>query len=405
IHFTMIWYKIHRTSRSAVRKLDYSARCYSYLINDKRKINHNEACFIFPYKFNHVKKSNCKSNYPFFNPHCGYHALSIKNDKKYEMQILHVCSDPLGKVTNTRHLSLEWLDSLTAAQSGWFQGLARSAAVENVMGSLQAFHDMSHLPWWASIIISTVVLRTTLTLPLSIYQEYILAKVTNLRPKMDKLVIELKRETAFAIKKFGWTEKKARIMYNKSAKKIWDGLIVEENCHPAKAAILVVFQIPLWVSISLSLRNMASMMPHQDTAAQILFMEMSTGGFGWIPNLTEVDHSLVIPVAFGLTNLILTETFVLLRLQEQSKIKKISTNFFRVLSIAMIPIAASVPSCVSLYWLTSSTCALVQRLILLSPMIRHKVGIPYSPLDISHPYQHLWNKLKERRTPFSKEKT
>lgn len=48
------------------------------------------------------------------------------------------------------------------------------------------------------------------------FQNYILAKVENLKPEMDKLVKELKRETAIAIRKLGWDEKHARIMFNRS---------------------------------------------------------------------------------------------------------------------------------------------------------------------------------------------
>lgn len=36
-------------------------------------------------------------------------------------------------------------------------------------------------------------------------------------------------------------------------------------------------------------------------------MELSTGGVAWIPNLTDVDHSLILPVLMGVTNLVITE--------------------------------------------------------------------------------------------------
>lgn len=45
------------------------------------------------------------------------------------------------------------------------------------------------------------------------------------------------------------------------------------------------------------------MLPYQDVQAQIKFAELSVGGFGWIPNLTEVDSSLILPITFGLLNL------------------------------------------------------------------------------------------------------
>ena len=45
------------------------------------------------------------------------------------------------------------------------------------------------------------------------------------------------------------------------------------------------------------------MLPNQDFHAQLTFTELSVGGFGWIPNLVEVDSSLILPVCFGLLNL------------------------------------------------------------------------------------------------------
>lgn len=47
-------------------------------------------------------------------------------------------------------------------------------------------------------------------------------------------------------------------------------------------------------------------------AAQVLFLEFSTGGFGWIPNLTDVDHSLILPIAMGIINIIITEVWLAL---------------------------------------------------------------------------------------------
>lgn len=49
------------------------------------------------------------------------------------------------------------------------------------------------------------------------------------------------------------------------------------------------------------------MLPHSDVNAQVTFMELSLGGFGWIPNLTEVDSSFILPVTLGLINLTIIE--------------------------------------------------------------------------------------------------
>ncbi|XP_050701131.1 cytochrome c oxidase assembly protein COX18, mitochondrial-like isoform X1 [Eriocheir sinensis] len=296
-----------------------------------------------------------------------------------------------------RHLSLAWVDSLALKQAGWFRALGESQFVASLMEGLQAIHDYSHLPWWSSIILSTILMRAALTFPLAVYQKYIFTKLENLKPEMNRLVKELKGETAFAIKKFNWDETHARRMFNLSAKRIWKELIVRENCHPFKATALLWVQIPLWICMSVSFRNMASMMPLQDAAAQILFLELSTGGIAWIPNLTDVDHSLILPVAMGLINLVITEVNVLSRKQEtSSRIQKIATNFFRVISVAMIPIAAIVPSCVVLYWVTSSAYGLAQNLALMHPGLQRVLRLPPVTSQPPNPYQYMWSNLLKK---------
>lgn len=42
-------------------------------------------------------------------------------------------------------------------------------------------------------------------------------------------------------------------------------------------------------------------------AALVTYMELSVGGFGWIPNLLVPDESLILPVALGLINLAIVE--------------------------------------------------------------------------------------------------
>lgn len=87
-------------------------------------------------------------------------------------------------------------------------------------------------------------------------------------------------------------------------------MIVRDNCHPLKAGVLLLFQIPTWVCFSISLRNLAYMLPLHDTSAEITFLELSVGGFGWIPNLIAADSTFVLPIILGLTNLAIIEVSI-----------------------------------------------------------------------------------------------
>lgn len=188
-------------------------------------------------------------------------------------------------------------------QNFW-SSVSASAPVTSMQEAITQLHDVSGLPWWSTLIVSTVLLRGVITFPLSIYQAKILAKVEQISGEMPAIVKELKVETFHAIKKFNWTESQARVMYNRSLKKQWNNLVIRENCHPAKATIVILFQVPLWITQSWAIRNLINLQPDPTSIqAQIIASEMMFGGFGWIPNLTEVDHSLILPVMLGIINL------------------------------------------------------------------------------------------------------
>ena len=76
------------------------------------------------------------------------------------------------------------------------------------------------------------------------------------------------------------------------------------------------------------------------------------------------------------------------------------SNVFRLLSIAMVPIAAMVPSAVSCYWAASGITAIAVNLTLLSPKVQEIVRIPRLPESSSTPYKDLLNNKRERTNNF-----
>lgn len=66
---------------------------------------------------------------------------------------------------------------------GWYEALASSAPVRGAEELLLGAHSAVGLPWWGSILLTTVALRGAVTLPLAAYQHYILAKVRGAEPR------------------------------------------------------------------------------------------------------------------------------------------------------------------------------------------------------------------------------
>ncbi|XP_030380261.1 cytochrome c oxidase assembly protein COX18, mitochondrial [Scaptodrosophila lebanonensis] len=280
---------------------------------------------------------------------------------------------------------------------GFWQTLSNSTPVAYMQDAVTQIHDYSGLPWWASIVLSTFIFRSAVTLPLTIYQHKITARLEKITMEMPAIVEELKREAAIAKQKFKWSEKHTQIIFRRSIKKQWQKLIVRDNCHPMKTIIVLWGQMPLWIFQSVALRNLVYMLPDPTTLkAQIIATELTIGGFGWIPNLTVVDSSYILPVALGLINLGIIELQSMSRARKPTRLQNNATNVFRVLSIVMVPVACTVPSALCVYWVASSSFGLAQNLLLLSPEVRRAVGIPKTETELQQPYAQIWHKIQER---------
>ncbi|TDG48034.1 hypothetical protein AWZ03_005451 [Drosophila navojoa] len=306
---------------------------------------------------------------------------------------------------HTRYASTEVAAAATAAAQlsnasgmvGFWQTLSNSTPVAYVQDALIQIHDYSGLPWWSAIVLSTFLFRSVVTLPLTIYQHRITARIEGIALEMPAIVEELKREAAMAKQKFKWSEKQTAVVYRRSIKKQWQKLIIRDNCHPMKTIIVLWGQIPLWICQSVALRNLVYMLPDPTSLkAQIAATELTIGGFGWIPNLTVVDGSYILPVALGLINLAIIEVQTMTRTRPQTRLQNIANNVFRGLSVLMVPIACTVPSALCVYWVASSSFGLAQNLLLLSPEVRRAVGIPKTQTELEQPYDQLWLKIQKR---------
>lgn len=137
----------------------------------------------------------------------------------------HCCYNPKVRLTVVKNAPRNFsfysaIQSLAETQASFFKTLSESAPVGHFQNMLLTVHDYTGLPWWATIIGTTVVLRSAITLPLAIHQHYILAKVENLNMEMVEISEELKKEMAVAIPLYKWDEKTAKMHYRRSVIKI-----------------------------------------------------------------------------------------------------------------------------------------------------------------------------------------
>lgn len=152
-------------------------------------------------------------------------------------------------------------------------GLGGYSPIGLIQSSMEWIHVHTGLPWWASIITCTVILRTAL-LPIAVKMQANTARMNNIRPETEKLMAKIKHHNRFG-------QHNLTAMANK---KLLD-LYREHNCSPLKLALTPFIQIPIFISFFIGLRRMA--------AAPI--ESMKTGGALWFNDLTQLDPYYVLP--------------------------------------------------------------------------------------------------------------
>uniref|UniRef100_V5HCK0 Membrane insertase YidC/Oxa/ALB C-terminal domain-containing protein n=2 Tax=Ixodes ricinus TaxID=34613 RepID=V5HCK0_IXORI len=291
------------------------------------------------------------------------------------------------RATKYRHFSFE----------SWGMALSRSAPVAYAQEFLETVHMNSGLSWCTTIVATSLALRIVVTLPLAVYQSHIIARLANLDKEIAQIAHELRGETARAVRMYNLDEKQAKYLYRRSLKKQINNLIVRDNCHPFKSSLVIWFQLPLWIGLSVALRNMAYMMPYQDMAAQALFLELSVGGALWFPNLTLPDPSFRDACAPRNHQPPEHCSFTRCNITKQlTKVRKVLTYTLRGMSVLMIPIASIMPTDVTLYWLCSSGFALGQNLLMINPKFRRACRIPRTANESQTPFRDLLDRLKKR---------
>jgi len=97
------------------------------------------------------------------NKHGGsktYHSSQYYNSVRY---LSNVGIDPIAEV------------KVPMQFNSIFKAMSESTPIKITQDSLLLLHDYTGLPWWLIIILTTITMRTTVTLPLSLYQVNIIS--------------------------------------------------------------------------------------------------------------------------------------------------------------------------------------------------------------------------------------
>ncbi|KAI9304383.1 60Kd inner membrane protein-domain-containing protein [Cunninghamella echinulata] len=257
--------------------------------------------------------------------------------------------DTLNQTTSN-----EALAAAATAQIGDFKamGLCNFTPVGGLEAMLEYVHVIGGLPWWGSIALATVLVRTAL-LPLIIKLQRNNARLMNINPEVTRIMNNLKTAQAEG----------DAVAIGKYTNEIRD-LFTKNECHPTKSLGLPLIQMPVMISFFMALRAMA----------ELPVPGLTDGGMGWFTDLSAKDPYYVLPAVSALGMLAVLEAGT--EAGAATPQTKGMKNFMRGVTILMVPFTAWMPSGVFVYWITSNIYSLAQVMALKNPSIRKSLNIP-----------------------------
>lgn len=209
-----------------------------------------------------------------------------------------------------------------AAKIGDFKdlGLCNFTPVGGLEAMLEAIHVYSGLPWWGAIALATITVRLAL-LPLMVKIQRNNARLMNINPDVTRIMDNLKTAQAQG----------DSLSVGKYTKEL-QTLFAKNECHPMKSMGLPLIQMPVMISFFMAIRGMA----------EVPVPGLHDQGLAWFTDLASKDPYYVLPVLSAATMMTVLEAGTEAgAANPQSKGMK---NFFRGLSVVMVPFTAWMPS-------------------------------------------------------------
>ncbi len=143
------------------------------------------------------------------------------------------------------------------------------------------------LSWWATLIVSTFVIRFAL-FPIAVKAQKASVDLQNLRPLIDPI-----KEKAAVLQKRG--DAQGALRENQKVIQVFK----DHNVSPF-SAFWGFLQIPVFISFFFGIKRMA----------ELPVPGFSTGGIGWITDLSLADPYYILPVAASLSMLLSFEVLM-----------------------------------------------------------------------------------------------
>jgi YidC/Oxa1 family membrane protein insertase len=195
----------------------------------------------------------------------------------------------------------------------------------NLMGAtLSTFHGWG-APWWLSIMMLTIIVRSLL-FPITYRQVKSMRKMQELKPDMDRIRTEYKDDV--------------QTQRAEMAK-----LYQERKVNPLGGCLPVVIQLPIFLVLYYTIRQFDKL------------ESFRTGGLLWFQDLTQPDHLFILPVLYILT-MMASQEITIRNTASQQK------HLMRFLPIIFGFFLARFPSGLFVYWITSNCITFTQNYVI-----------------------------------------
>ncbi|ODV98364.1 hypothetical protein PACTADRAFT_36940 [Pachysolen tannophilus NRRL Y-2460] len=250
--------------------------------------------------------------------------------------------------------------TLTSNQIGYLQsiGLAESWVWPShfIQHCLEYVHVYSGLPWWGTIIATTVAMRVIL-FPLYVKSADIVAKNSKAKPELDPIMKKVMASNDFA-------EKQRLALQRKH--------ILKKYGIKNRYLAIPVLQLPLALGFFAGLRSMA-LVPVDG---------FTTQGAYWFTDLSAPDPYL------GLQIISASVFIASMKLGGETGTAQFSPGIKKLMTylpIVSIPATMYLSSGVVLYFAANAVCAVLQSALLRSEAFRKMVGIEPIPEVVIDP--------------------
>ncbi|WOO81433.1 Mitochondrial inner membrane protein OXA1L [Vanrija pseudolonga] len=225
--------------------------------------------------------------------------------------------------------------------------------------ALVGLHNITALPWWATIALMTVTVRLIL-LRFVISNARHNVRLAAVQPQMTALMKRLSDAK---------TTKDQNAM--QVATQNLSQLMKENDVSPFRPLLMPLMQMPFFLAFFYALRRLAD----------APLPQLKEGGFGWVMDLTVADPYYILPMtSIALQLLVLhfgADGSAQARAQSQLAHMR---NGLTVASPFLVYFVSQFPAAVLFYWTTANTFTLIQALALQQNWVKKLFRIPPAPV-------------------------